>query len=72
MALNKELLSHAETFNQDLVERQFIINPLKFLLLNTLSWGFYSIWWIYKVWLWLLLIVGMLAIVLSEQESGTN
>lgn len=53
MALDKEKLLPIASFSRDL-ECQYIIHPIKFLFLNALSYGFYSVWWIYKVWKFLI------------------
>ena len=54
MEIDKEMVSPLGAFNQDMIERQYIISPSKFLILTTLSCGLYSFWWTYKVWKFLI------------------
>jgi hypothetical protein len=43
-----QTFSSDKSFTDNMIDRQYIISSLKFLILNTLSFGFYSIWWIYN------------------------
>jgi len=54
MAIDKEMLLPEKSFTDNMIDRQYIISPLKFLILNTLSFGGYSVWWIYSVWRFLI------------------
>jgi len=54
MAIDQEMLMPEKSFINEGFEKQYIISPLKFLMLNALSCGFYSVWWNYKVWRFLI------------------
>jgi len=48
------MLSATVPLGHENIERQYIITPKKFLILHTLSMGIYTVWWVYKVWRFLI------------------
>jgi len=50
MALEKELHLQEYTSFDEGLDKQYIISPMKFMVMHTFSFGLYSTWWAYKVW----------------------